>query len=110
MLSGTMKVLLVFAIIVLPFQLLGMIAYFILVKSNPLRARRAGVLVPAATFFATFLVLFLWRYFHPGMLMLAEGGINLIILVVMVAGAALNLGCGALLYFILYRRIRAGKV
>ena len=105
-----MKVLLVFVIILLPFQLLGIAAYFILVKSNPLRARRAGVLIPAATFFATFLALFLWRYFHPGMLMLAEGGINLIILVVMVAGAALNLGCAAVVYLILYRRNRTDKV
>ena len=105
-----MKFLLVFAVILLPFQLLGAAAYFILVKSNPWRARRAGVLVPPAAFFATFLALFLWRYFNPGMLMLAEGGINLIILVVMVAGAALNLGCAAIVYFILYRRNRTGKV
>ena len=108
--SRTVTLLLVFTIILLPFQLLGVAAYFILVKSNPWRARRAGVLVPAGTFFAAFLALFLWRYFHPGMLMLAEGGINLIILVVMVAGAALNLGCASIVYMFLYRKNRIDRV
>ena len=53
--------------------------------------------------FLTFLAIFLWSYFHPGMLMLAEGGINLIILIVMVAGVILNLICGAVVHFILSR-------
>jgi uncharacterized membrane protein YozB (DUF420 family) len=80
-----------------------MASYFMLVKSNQRRAHKAVVLIPAATFFATFLALFLWRYFYPGMLMLAEGGINLIILIVMVVGTTLNLICGAIVHSLLSR-------
>jgi hypothetical protein len=46
-----------------------MAAYFMLVKSDQRRAHKAVVLIPAATFFVTFLAIFLWRYFHPRMLM-----------------------------------------
>ena len=99
-----MKLILILAILVLPFQLLGLAAYSVLVKSDLRRAHLAGVLVPAAAFFITFLALFLWRYFHPGMLMLGEGAINLFILIVMVAGTALHLVGGATVHFILRRR------
>jgi hypothetical protein len=99
--SGATKLILVFAIFLLPFQLLGAAVYLILVKSNRRNAQIALTLVPAATFFVTFLALFLWRYFHPGMLMLGEGAISLFILVVMVAGTAMHLICGAIVYFIL---------
>jgi hypothetical protein len=98
------KLILMLVILLLPFQLLGVAAYFVLVKSDLRRAHISGALVPAVTFFVTFLALFLWRYYHPGMLMLGEGAINLFILIVMVAGAALNLVCGAIIHFILYRR------
>ena len=102
--SVVVKLILMLVILLLPFQLLGVAAYFVLVKSDLRRAHIAGVLLPAATFFVIFFVLFLWRYYHPGMLMLGEGGINLIILIVMVAGTALHLVGGAIIHFILYRR------
>jgi hypothetical protein len=98
--SGVTKLILLFAIFLLPFQLLGVAVYFILVKSGKRNAQIAFVLVPAASFFLTFLGLFLWRYFHPGMLMLGEGAINLFILVVMAAETALHLICGSIVYFI----------
>jgi hypothetical protein len=97
-------------LLLLPFQLLGMAAYFMVEKSDLRRAHIAGVLVPAATFFVAFLALFLWRYYHPGMLMLGEGAINLFILVVMVAGTALQLVGGGIVHFILYRRKGSGRV
>jgi hypothetical protein len=97
-------------ILLLPFQLLGVAAYFVLEKSDLRRAHLACVLVPAAAFFVTFLALFLWRYYHPGMLMLGEGAINLFILVVMVAGTSLHLVGGAIVHFILYRRKGSGGV
>jgi len=98
------KLILMLVILLLPFQLLGVAAYFVLVKSNLRRAHTAVVLVPAAAFFVTFLALFLWRYFHPGMLMLGEGAINLFILIVMVTGTPLQLAVGAIVRSILYRR------
>ena len=113
--SGVTNLILLFAIFLLPFQLLGVAVYFMLVKSDQGSAQILGallvksgkrnaqiafLLVPAASFFLTFLGLFLWRYFHPGMLMLGEGAINLFILVVMAAGAALHLICGSIVYFI----------
>ena len=103
-----MKLILVLVILLLPFQFLGVAAYFVLVKSDLRRAHIAGVLIPAATFFVTFLVLFLWHYYHPGMLMLGEGAINLIILIVMVAGTALHFVGGAIVHSILYRRKGSG--
>jgi hypothetical protein len=99
-----------FVILLLPFQLLGVAACLVLAKSDLRRANIAGVLVPAATFFVTFLALFLWSYYQPGMLMLGEGAINLIILIVMVAGTALHLVGGAIVHFILYRRKGSGGV
>lgn len=99
--SGITKLILLFAIFLLPFQILGVAVYFILVKFDRRNAQKACVYVPAATFFVTFLGLFLWRYFNPGMLMLGEGAINLIILVVMVVGIVLHLICGAIMYFFL---------
>jgi len=97
------KLIIAAAILLLPFQLIGMASYFMLVKSDQRRAHKAVVLIPAAAFFVTFLAIFLWRYFHPGMLMLGEGGINLIILIVMVVGTTLNLICGVVVHFILSR-------
>ena len=93
-------------VLMLPFQLLGLAAYFKLVKSNVRRAHIAGALIPALTFFVVFAALLMWRYYNPGMLMLAEGAINLIILVVLVIGTALHLvgGSGATVHFILYRK------
>ena len=101
--SGVTKLLLSFAIFLLPFQLLGVAVYFMLVKADRRKAQIGCILVPATTFFVTFLALFMWRYFHPGMLMLGEGAINLFILVGMVAGTGLHLICGAIVYFILSR-------
>jgi hypothetical protein len=61
-----------------------------------------------ATFFVTFLALFLWCYYHPGMLILADGAINLAILIVLVVGTALHLVGGASVHLILYRRKCSG--
>ena len=105
-----MKSILMLVILLLPFQLLGVAAYSVLVKSDQRRAHIAGVLVPAASFFVTLLALFLWRYYHPGMLMLGEGAIILIILIAMVAGTAVHLVGGAIVHFILYRRKGSGGV
>jgi hypothetical protein len=104
-----MKLILMLVILLLPFQLLGVAVYYVLVKSDSRRAHIIGALVPAATFFVTFLALFLWSYYHPGMLMLGEGAINLIILIVMVAGAALHLVGGGIVHFVLYRRKGSGS-
>ena len=104
------KLILMLVILLLPFQLLGAAAYTLLVKSDLRRAHIAGVLVPAATFLVTFLALFLWCYYHPGMLMLGEGAINLSILIVMAAGTALHLVGGAIVHFILYRRKGSSRV
>jgi uncharacterized membrane protein YozB (DUF420 family) len=106
--SEVAKLVAMLAVLVLPFQLLGAAVYSKLVKSNVRRAHIAGVLVPALSFFVVFLTLFLWRYYHPGMLMLIEGGINLIILVILVVGTALHLVGGTIAHYILYRRRRAG--
>ena len=97
------KLIITAAILLLPFQLIGMASYFILVKSDQRRAHKAVVLIPAVTFLVTFSAIFLWRYFHPGMLMLAEGAINLMILIFLVVGTFLNLICGTIVHFILYR-------
>ena len=105
-----MKIVLILVIFLLPFQLLGLAAYSVLVKSNLRRAHITGVVVPATSFFVTFLALFLWRFFHPGMLMLGEGAINLIILIFMVVGTALHLIVGAIVHFTLYRRKSGGGV
>ncbi len=99
-----MRLFVAFVALVLPFQLLGAAAYFILARSNPYHAHLAGALIPPLTFFAVFLALFLWRYYHPGMLMLAEGAVNLVILVVMLVGTSVHLAGGAISYYILYRR------
>ena len=103
-----MKLVFLLAILILPFQLLGLAAYLFIVKSDVRRAHITGVLVPAITFFLTFLLLFLWRYYHPGMLMLGEGGINLVILVGMVIGTTLHLAGGAIVHYIFYRRKMGG--
>ncbi len=100
----SMKLFFTLVILVVPFQLLGVMAYFILVKSSVYRAHVAGAVIPPLAFFIVFLTLFLWRYYHPGPLGLIEGGVNLIILVALVAGTALHLTGGAVLYYILYRR------
>ncbi|MFC1829333.1 hypothetical protein ACFL0O_06965 [Thermodesulfobacteriota bacterium] len=63
-----------------PFQLLGVAVCFVVEKLDLRRAHLAGVLLPAATFFVTFLALFLWRYYHPGMLMLGEGRLTCLFL------------------------------
>ena len=97
------KIIITVAILLLPFQLVGMVVYFMLVKSDQSRAHKAVVFIPAATFFVAFLAIFLWSYFHPGMLMLAEGAINLLILIVMVIGTTLNLICGTIVRFIFSR-------
>jgi uncharacterized membrane protein YozB (DUF420 family) len=110
MVSGVTKLILMLVIFSLPFQLLGVAAYFVLVKSDLRRAHIAGVIVPAATFFLTFLVLYLWCCYHSGMLMLAEGAINLFILVVMVTGTTSHLVGGAIVHFILYRKKDTGMV
>ena len=102
------KFILLFVILLLPFQLIGVAAYFVIVKSDLRRAHIAGVLVPTITFFVTFLVLFLWSYYHPGMMIMADGAINLAILIVMVAGTALHLSGGTIVHFILYRRKGVG--
>jgi hypothetical protein len=98
-----MKALLTIILLVLPFQIVGAIAYFGLAKKDLRRARIAGILVPAGSFFAIFFILFVWQYFHPGMLMLGEGAINLFILIVGLAGTVLQLTIGAFLYSVLYR-------
>ena len=105
--SEVIPLVLMLAVIVLPFQLLGVAAYYALARSNVRRAHIAGVLVPALTFFVVFLALFLWRYYHPGMFLLIEGGINLVILIVLVLGTLLHLVVGAIVHLILYRRRRA---
>lgn len=104
-----MKFILMFAILLLPFQLLGLATFYILVKSNLRRARTAGVLVPAVSFFVTFLALFLWSYFHPGMLILANGAFNLTLLIVLIAGTALNLIAAVIVNLIFYRSNGYGK-
>ena len=98
------KLILILVILVLPFQLLGAVVYHLLARSNPARAHIFGAAIPALTFFAVFLALFLWRYYHPGMMLLVEGGINLIILVVLLAGTFLHLFGGVIAHYILYRR------
>ncbi len=102
------KFILLLVILLLPFQLIGVAAYFMIVKSDLRRAHIAGVLVSTVAFFVTFLALFLWHYYHPGMMIMADGAINLAILIIMVAGTALHLFGGAIVHFILYRRKSAG--
>jgi hypothetical protein len=99
-----------FLILLLPFQLLGVAAYLVFVKSNLRRAHIAGVLGPAAAFFVTFLSLFLWCYYHPAMFMLKKGVIKLFIIIVIVAGTFSHLVGGAIVHFILYRGKDAGMV
>ena len=99
-----MKLFLALVTLVVPFQLLGVSAYFILARSDAYRAHLAGALTPPLVFSALFSALFLWRYYHPGPLGLIEGGVNLVILIVLVVGTALHLIGGAALYYILYRR------
>jgi hypothetical protein len=98
-----MKPLLTLILLLLPFQLLGFGAYSLLAKKDLRRARRAGILVPPGSFFTIFFILFVWQYFHPGMLMLGDGAINLFILIVGVAGTLLQFAIGAILYSVLYR-------
>jgi hypothetical protein len=99
-----MKLLLTLLILVVLLQLLGVAAYFILLKSSVYRAHLAGALTPPLAFFVLFLALFLWRYYHPGPMGLIEGRVNLIILVTSVVGTTLHLTGGAVLYYVLYRR------
>lgn len=98
-----MKPVLTLILLLLPFQLLGFWSYSMLAKRDLPRARMAGILIPAGSFFAVFLILFLWQYFHPGMLMLGDGAINLFLLIVGVAGTVLQLAIGAILYSVFYR-------
>jgi hypothetical protein len=54
-------------------------------------------MVPAAAFAVTFLAVFIWSYFHPGMMFMVNGAINLFILIVLAVGTLLNLAVGAIL-------------
>lgn len=102
------KLILLVAVLLLPFQLLGVGAYFVLRKNDQQRANTAVVLVPAGTFAVTFLAMFLWSYFHPGMMFMVSGAINLFILILLVSGTFLNLAVGAIVRSILQRRKASG--
>ena len=97
------KIILLLVVLLLPFQLVGVVTYFVLMKSDPYRADIAVVLVPAAACFAIFFLLFLWCYFNPGMMIMVDGAVNLFVLIVAVVGTALNLVCGVIVRFILRR-------
>jgi hypothetical protein len=71
-----MKALLTIILLVLPFQIVGAIAYFRLAKNDRPCARTTAAVLPAASFFILFLGLFGWNYFKPGILMLGDGAIN----------------------------------
>ena len=102
------KLILLVAILLLPFQLVGLVAYSVLKKSDLDRANTAVVLVPAGTFAVTFLAMFLWSYFHPGMMFMVSGAINLFILILLGSGTVLNLAVGAIVRSILQRRKASG--
>ena len=98
------KLIFLLVILVLPFQVLGVIAYYVLRKSDLQHARRACVLLPPAVFFIVFFVMFLFCYFTPDMMFMVGGMINLFVLILMAIGTVLNLAAGAGVRFILDRK------
>ena len=92
------------AVLLVPFQLVGVTVYFTSRKADPERARRRGLFAPAGLFFAVSLSVFLWSYFPPGMMIMADGVVNLFILVLMVAGSILNLAVSAVVMALLVRK------
>ncbi len=96
--------LILLAVVLVPFQLVGITVYYTTRSADPERARKRGLFVPAGVFFAVFFLLFLWGYFHPGMMILASGAANLFILVLMVVGSFLNLAASAVVMSMLARK------
>lgn len=91
------------AIVPAPFQLVGIGVYCKVSRSDPLRARRLGLFVPAGLFFGFVSIGFLWCYFQPDMMFMAAAAANFFLLVLLAAGTILNLGCSAVLMAFLAR-------
>ena len=96
--------LILLAVLLVPFQLVGITVYFTSRKANSEAARTRGLFVPAGLFFAVFFLLFLWSYFNPGMMFMVSGAVNLFILVLIVVGSFLNLVVSALVMAFLNRK------
>ncbi len=102
--SDSAKLIIALIVLVLPFQLLGVAAYFMIVKSSVRNAHIAGALVPTLAFFSVMLAWFLWSYYHPTVMMLVDGAVNLVILALLIGGTLLHFIGGTIVYFILYKR------
>ena len=104
MMPSALKWIILLAVLVVPFQLAGVFVYVAAQRSDRGRARRLGLMVPAGVVFAVGLFLFLWSYFHPGMMFMVSGVVNLFILFLLVAGTFLNLACSAVVMTFLSRK------
>ena len=73
--SELLLLLLYVAILAIPFQLMGAIAYLLMRKRNLKRARLAGLLVPPSAFFIVFLGIYLWQQSKPpsGLIPMLDG-------------------------------------
>ncbi len=96
--------LILLVILLAPFQIAGAVVYRMIHKTEPTRARRIGILVPAGLFFATGFVLFLWSYLNPGMMFMASAAANLFLLFLVVIGTLLNLGFSVLVFAVMGRK------
>ena len=102
------------AILAIPFQLMGGIAYLLIRKRNLKRARLGGLLIPPAAFLIVFLGIYLWQQSKPpsGLIPMLDGFMLLILLAVMIVGTLLNFIFGLVVYYLvgyLRRRGRGGS-
>ena len=89
------------AVMLVPFQILGLIASSYAGQDN---ARKVGVLLPPLVFFIIFLCLYLWNYYNPQGMGLLDAVGNLILLVMLAAGSILNFLCALVIQFIFRSR------
>ena len=109
--SELLLLLLYVAILAIPFQLMGAIAYLLMRKRNLKRARLAGLLVPPSAFFIVFLGIYLWQQSKPpsGLIPMLDGFMLLILLAVLIVGTMLNLIFGVVVYYLVGYLRRRGR-
>ncbi len=99
--SDWTKLIILLAVLLIPFQIIGLIASS---HTEQTSARKVGVLLPTFIFFIIFLGLYLWNYYNPQGMGLADAAWNLVLLVMLVAGTILNFLCALVIQFIFRNR------